>query len=143
MKLKWAFCFVASAVWFVGAVWLPHKWLADHAAVRQAIDYLSVFQNAFGTAAVASGVIFAAVFVYTFTVLPTERQQSFLVACIPLVVGLGLIIGTGTPVRSEGICGQRHSIVPLVSAPIFLKDPHTRSRFLTYEFDDFDRSECD
>lgn len=143
MKFRWAFCIVVSAVWLIGVTVLPQVWLESEKIVPQAFDFFFVLQNAFEFLAVFSALVFAGIFVYAFSALPTERQQSYLVSCIPVVLSIGMILSIGVPVRSNSACGNKHSIAPLALSPILLSDPHLRAAPLTYDFDAPTRSFCD
>jgi hypothetical protein len=143
MKLKWAFCFVASAVWLVSATVLPQLWLATDHGIPHAFDFLYVLQNAFTTALTFAAIPLAGLFIYSFSVLAKERQQTFLVSWLPVVIGLGMVLAIAVPVRSDARCGNQHSVVPLAFSPIFLIDQHLKLQFLTYDLDDPIWEDCD
>ena len=122
---------------------IPVVWLEPHSTFWHAIGLFSVAQNSFTSAMLIAGLLLTGLVVYAFSRLPKERQQKLIGAWVPIVIGVGLLLAAGVPVRSNDECGNRHSVVAAPLAPIFLNDPHKNAPLLTYEFDDTVGVNCD
>lgn len=144
MKIaKWAFLAIASILYLLGTVGLTILWLDDQRDVWLALDVFAVSLNSFYVAMGAASLMLSGVFIYAFSARPSEDRQGFIVSTFPIVIGIGLLVATGVPVKAQSACGSKHSIAPTITAPVFLSDPYKRAPFLTYDFDESDRDWCD
>lgn len=144
MKIaKWTFLGVATILYLLGTIGLTIVWLDDQRDVWFELDLFAVTLNSFYVAMGAASLLLTGVFIYAFSAKPSERRQAFIVSTFPIVIGIGLLIATGVPVKSHSACGNKHSIAPTITAPVFLSDPYKSAPFLTYDFDESDPEWCD
>lgn len=140
---KWAFLGAATTVYLLGTIGLTFVWLDDQRDVPFGLDVFAVALNSFYVAMSAAGILLGGVFIYAFRAKPSHRRQAFIVSTLPIVIGAGLLIATGVPVKAQSDCGNKHSIAPTITAPVFLRDPGKQAPFLTYDYDESPRYWCD
>ena len=140
---KWAFLGAATIIYLLGTIGLTIVWLDDQSDLSFGLNVFAVTFNSFYLATGAASFVLAGVFIYAFTRKPDDRRQSYIVSTFPVAIGIGLLIATGVPVKAHSACGDKHSIAPTITAPVFLSDPYKSAPFLTYDYDEADPEWCD
>jgi hypothetical protein len=139
---KWAFLGIATAIFVFGMVVLPFLWLETERVIPHAIDLFFVMNTAMTLFLPFASFLFLFVFMYVFARLPEERRAPALKSSLPIVIGIALILMTGVPVKGHDACGNKHSIAPLLIAPVFWSNPNTDAQAATYDLDEVFREDC-